>query len=148
MQQFNKQTTVLLGTNNPTLQNLLQKSLQLTQLTHSLHTLLDPNLALHCKVANLRDHTLILAVESAAWATQLRYQIPTLQKKLATTVEFKQVQKIEWFIQQPPTFTAPQQKRLLTLTTENAQLLQDTAESIAASSLKESLMRLAKNISS
>ena len=57
---------------------LLERATLLSQLEHRLGTLLEPALAEHCRVANLRQNRLILLVPSAAWATRLRMDTPRL----------------------------------------------------------------------
>ncbi len=50
----------------------------LHRLTRSLRDALPPPLAEHCRVADLRRDRLVLATDSAAWATQLRYHAATI----------------------------------------------------------------------
>ena len=64
------------------LHHLVAKSQHLIHLTNLLHQLLDRQLAKHCKAANLRDKTLVIEIDSAAWATQIRYRIPQLLDQL------------------------------------------------------------------
>lgn len=61
---------------------VLAKVEQLRTLNQQIQTLLRPELAQHCQVANLRDGCLILQVDNAAWATQLRFEQTELLSKL------------------------------------------------------------------
>ncbi len=61
---------------------VLAKVEQLRMLSQQVQKLLRPELAQHCQVANLRDGCLILQVDNAAWATQLRFEQTELLSKL------------------------------------------------------------------
>jgi hypothetical protein len=65
-----------LGSNpaNSGLGGLLQHAGLLTQLQQLLAAALDPALAAHFQVANLRQNRLVLLASSPAWATRLRMQ--------------------------------------------------------------------------
>lgn len=54
--------------------SLLQHAALLTQLQQLLAASLDPGLAAHFQVANLRQDRLVLLASSPAWATRLRMQ--------------------------------------------------------------------------
>jgi len=64
------------------LQPVLRRAAKLARLQPRVNYYLDPELAPHCKVANLRRNRLILAVDSAAYATRLRFYLPQLLKQL------------------------------------------------------------------
>jgi hypothetical protein len=59
---------------NSTLGGLLQHAARLTQLQQRLTAALDPALAAHFQVANLKQNRLVLLASSPAWATRLRMQ--------------------------------------------------------------------------
>lgn len=61
-----------------TLSALLRRARELSSLETLVRSWLPPALAPHVRVAALREGTLVLAVDSAAWATRLRYEIPRL----------------------------------------------------------------------
>lgn len=58
--------------------SLLQHAGRLTQLQQRLAAVLDPALATHFQVANLRQNRLVLLASSPAWATRLRMQAADL----------------------------------------------------------------------
>ena len=60
------------------LRSLLQHAGSLTQLQQRLAAVLDPALAAHFQVANLRQNRLVLLASSPAWATRLRMQAADL----------------------------------------------------------------------
>jgi hypothetical protein len=62
------------STNDSSLGNLLQHAGRLTQLQQLLAAALDPALAAHFQVANLKQNRVVLLASSPAWATRLRMQ--------------------------------------------------------------------------
>lgn len=60
------------------LQQLWEKNLHLQQINQTLPNILPKPLAQHCRVVNLREQTVVIYADSAAWATRLRYLIPTV----------------------------------------------------------------------
>jgi len=60
------------------LQQLWEKNVHLQQINQTLPTILPQPLARHCRVVNLREKTVVIYTDSAAWATRLRYLIPTI----------------------------------------------------------------------
>lgn len=57
---------------------LLKKAGQLRALHDTLIAEFDSSIAEHCRVVNLRGSVLVLAVDSPAWATRLRFQLSEL----------------------------------------------------------------------
>jgi hypothetical protein len=107
-------------------------------------TELSPNAGHHSRVANFRDHCLIIEIDNAAWATRLRFILPELTVKLSTYPELQTLKRIAWYIQ-PPTYHKPMQKNNLTLTAESAQLLHNAAATIETEALKNAVVRLAEH---
>lgn len=127
------------------LHHIVTKSQCLIHLTNLLHQSLEENVAKHCKVANFREETLVLEIDSAAWATQIRYRIPELLMKLRQKNEFNDLKKIEYYIQLLATPHA-QSKSTRGLSASSAAVLLETAETLPETDLKQALLRLAKNI--
>ena len=63
---------------NSTLRQLVQEAAQYAEIEQRFMRLIDAPLRDHIQVALWRDRKLTLIVESAAWATKLRYKIPEL----------------------------------------------------------------------
>jgi hypothetical protein len=61
-----------------TLAGLLRRARELESLETLVRAWLPPALAPHVRVAALREDTLVLAVDSPAWATRLRYECPRI----------------------------------------------------------------------
>ena len=68
------------------LQGTLQHARYLQHLNVVLTEHLDPTLAQHCQLANVRAETAVVQADSPVWAAKLRYQIPTILELLNTCV--------------------------------------------------------------
>jgi hypothetical protein len=132
--RFEKKLSNVLAQSDNLAGEIIKKTSQLHALNLLLQKNLDSNLALHCKIANWRDQTLVLEMDSAAWATQLRFCIPELLMKLQATAELRSVKKIEYYI-----------KPEVMSKTVAIKILMETAEQMPVSALRRSLVRLAKN---
>ena len=60
------------------LKHLVSKAKQITAADEALQAFLPGDLAAHCHVMNITENALVIKVDSAAWATQLRYLTPDL----------------------------------------------------------------------
>ena len=78
------------------LQHLVAKAQQITHANEVLHILLPSELAAHCHVMNFTtDHSLIIEVGNAAWATRIRYLAPELIQTLRQNPTFSQLTEIK-----------------------------------------------------
>jgi hypothetical protein len=57
---------------------LLDRLTKIQTIDKKLHEYLDPAISKHCRVANIRKSTLVIAVDSPAWNNKLRFQLPDL----------------------------------------------------------------------
>lgn len=104
---------------------------------------ISPELGQHSRVANFREACLVIEIDSAAWATRLRYIIPDLTKKLVKNPLLNSLKQIEWYIQ--PHFDSGTAKPLnlsLSLSDRSARLLRNTAMDIKVKQLQDALIRL------
>lgn len=122
----------------------IQRGKKLQQLSRWVQSTLDPDLAGHCHVLNLRGSTLILATDATVWATRLRYQIPTLLQILREQGSLKEISDIQ--IRVMPTEMAPAKpvKRSMSLSADSAHCLHQCAVSVDDPSLSRALQRLAE----
>ena len=109
-------------------------------------TLIDQELAKHCQVANYRNGQVVIEVESAAWATLLRFQLPTLLSELRQN-GLASIASLDYYIlkrvaEKPIRQQPPVEKKL---STENAQYLKDIAEGLTDPTLKQALLNLSKH---
>ena len=84
------------------LANVVDKVNQLQSLNQYLRTQLDPQILLHCHIANLRDNTLILFANNAAWATKIRYMSSEILKIVKKNKQFNTIQKIQCSVRPSP----------------------------------------------
>lgn len=125
------------------LEQTIQRSKKLHQLTRWIQNILSPELAAHCHVQNIRNSSLIMACDSTVWATRLRYQTPTLLETLRRDAGLNDLIDIQIRVQpaeQPP---KQQTKHHATLSTDAAYCIQQCSESISDPELRRALERLA-----
>ncbi|RRQ22517.1 DUF721 domain-containing protein [Thiohalobacter thiocyanaticus] len=98
----------------------------------------------HCRLGQIRNNTLILIVDSAAWATRLRFLTPQLIKQFAGD-DSVTVDKLEVRIrpQNQPAAPPPAARSPARLSPENAALITSLARSIGDKKLSQALQRLA-----
>ena len=108
---------------------------------------LPENLKLNSQVTRYEKGDMTISVNSGAWATQLRYQIPTLKQQLVIHPELKELKNIKYRIIKGIQVNKPKQFRpMKRLSSENAELLNITADGIDDPDLSQALKRLSKNI--
>jgi len=115
-------------TDNKILTKLIKKTSSLQNLNRLFQEILNNDLSKHCQIAQKTKNLLVIIVDNAAWATNLRYAIPDIIKTLRTQPEFKNLQNIRYHISRysmPPT-ASPQQKNSTDM--QNARMLKELAE--------------------
>src|SRR5579872_6007610 len=85
-----------------TLESLLIKFKQLKHIEQILASYLDAKLASRCQVVNLEKNHLTVITNSAIWATQFRFQIPTLLQQLQQHPELCDLKKMTCKIRLKP----------------------------------------------
>lgn len=133
----------LIGGRQGPLSGLLDHSKQIRRLTLLLRQQLPANMAAHCRVANLRNDTLILAADSPAWSSKLRFHADNLLKTLNKKYDLgaKNVRIIV-----VPEAALPKQKPLhrTPISAATASLLEQCAESEHDPALREALLKLSR----
>lgn len=136
----------------PELQQLTQKLAQLEQINFYLTANLDPTLAAHCRVANLRDGSLILSTTSPAWNHKLRFASLDLLTVLRANPKWSGLKSIAVRVDYLPAVNpipqpASNLKRHKPISANHAQLMQHAAQNITCTKLAQSLHRLAHKLS-
>lgn len=125
---------------------MINKANQLSKLNSLVSQKLGSNLARHCRVANYRDHTLILTTPTPASGHLLRFHKTDLLTALREDIEWCQLKAIQILVipnwVQEPTFSSPLPKPNLSPTSTEA--LQTTASSISFLPLQKALLNLVK----
>lgn len=81
-----------------TLKSLLNKANTLRTIEQQLQKLLPKEISAHCQVMNLTNNTLVLGVDSAAWATTLRFIEKELLNQLRLLDVLKNLKGIKYRI--------------------------------------------------
>ena len=122
---------------------LLERSTQLQRLSRIVWGLLGTPWDRHCRVANIRDETLVLAVDSPAWSSKLRFQSPQILRSLERDhqLRFKRIQVLVT----PIGVTRDDRNGVRRQLSDTAgQLILQTAECVDDPGLSAALKRLAK----
>lgn len=122
----------------------IQRSKSLQRLSRSIQGLLDPDMATHCRLLNLRNSSAIMACDSTVWATRLRYHVPALLQALQQHIGLKDIVDIQIRVN-PVVHTAPQQKKQrLTISSDAAYCIEQCAQSVTDPALSRALLQLAR----
>lgn len=124
------------------LKRLIAHADDLARLQRQVHALMDPELAAHCRVADLTRDTLVLEVDSPAWATRLRYQGNGLLRTLRASPELAAVTQLRTCVR-PPQAPAAKERRAH-LSEQGAEALRRAADVIDDPALSAALRRLAE----
>lgn len=138
--------TSLLRT-TPDLQKFVDKLEQLEHMNRYLASHLEPGLANNCRVANLRDGSLVLSTTSPAWHHKLRFATMDLLSALRANPLWSGLKSIEVRVDYlPPSHddTPTNFKTPNPISVQNAKLLRQTATHIRNEKLAEAMTRLAK----
>jgi hypothetical protein len=130
------------------LSKLTQQASQRSQANRAILTLLDPILAKNCRVANIREGTLIFSTTSPAWRHRLHFAQNTILTTLKHSTAWQHIHTIECYID---TFTViasqhplPHTKRILSQAA--ADTLTRTAQTLGPNTkLSQALLRLAQH---
>ena len=95
-------------------------------------------LAAHCRLADLDDGRLVVAADSSAWATRLRYHTAELRQKLG-------VETCRVIVMPVSAPVARGRPPLAPISERAAGVLESTAQSVADPALAAALRRLARN---
>lgn len=130
------------------LQKFTTKLSQLEQLSNFIANYLEPTLASQCKVANLRDGSLILTTTSPAWNHKLRFVSLELLSALRKNPLWSGLKSIEVRVDYLPAMehdNITDLKKSLCMSPQNAKLIQELAHSISCPTLANALKKLASN---
>ena len=131
---------------NNALSQLAKQAQHLSIIDKVVKNHLDASLRAHCKVANYRENTLCLHVDSPVWATRLRFALPMLTTQLQQTYEFKHLQEINVHLSKHiPSHTHEKRRIKLKLSKETAEQLDCLADCVTDEKLSGALKRLAKH---
>lgn len=127
---------------------LITRTHQLTRWTTLLRSLLDEELAQHCYISTIENVALTVYVDSAAWATRLRFQVPQLIPQLRNVNPvFSKLERVHVKVltQSSPVTVQPLHATGPTMNSENANGINNLSNSIDDPALRQALQHLARN---
>ncbi len=135
----------IIDTPNQILNSIFLKAARLRELDNYLHEFLDPEVAEHCRVANLDKGQLTIETDSAAWATHLRFQRMELLNRFRTEGKLHGLRSIKHYVRPNALNPAQPPRRQLHLSASSAEQITKSANQIKHKALHDALQRLASN---
>jgi hypothetical protein len=128
---------------NSQLYNLAQRAQKLNHLSFILQQVMPPQFSAHCQLANINNQTIIIHTDNASYASLLRFQANTLCKAISQYTP-QNMTKLE--VKVKPLFQAiqPNNANSISLPSNAATSLSQTADSMDDGPLKKSLQKLAQ----
>lgn len=129
------------------LATLITRTKQLKRFTSQLRRHLDAELAPHCYIGNLEKSSLTIMVDSAAWATKLRFVAPTLIAPLRQeSPVFSEIKQIMVKVLTPtPESEVSIHTQGPQMNEENARGIESLADDIDDPALQQALHKLARH---
>lgn len=136
--------TEILSADTGHLVQLYSHTRELSALEKKLCSYLPASLRDHVRVANYDEKSLSLCTDNAAWATRLRFKIPDILNIARNKCMLDSIQTVR--ISVAPTEKETSNRRQAPrLTSETAQLLRSTAESLSDPDLRQALLQLSQH---
>jgi hypothetical protein len=128
---------------NSQLNNIAQRAQKLNHLNFILQQVMPPQFSAHCQLANINNQTIIIHTDNASYASLLRFQASTLCKAISQHTP-QNVTKLE--VKVKPSFQPiqPNNANPISLPTNAATSLNQTADNLDDGPLKTSLQKLAQ----
>ncbi len=145
MKRPKKHSFVEILTDSSVLYEIVNKVDHLAKLNHQIQQKLPSILSGACRIANLRQGTLFLVVDSPALSHQFRFLEAELLTVLQEQSEFIAIKSIQVLVQPQE---EPKQTTILyppTVSAQSAKTLQVAAETIDHNPLKKALLRLSEH---
>lgn len=80
------------------LNHIFDKLSTIKAIERQVQPFLPPDLAKHCRLANVEDNRLIFAVKNSLWGTQLKFTLPELLGILRTQAGLPALASISYYI--------------------------------------------------
>lgn len=140
-----KSVSSLLSTPDSNLGALLERAQYLQNLTRILREKIDPVFAEHISVTNLRADTAIIAADSPAWLSKIRYLAPVILQMLKQESGLERLSNIQFKVQPPgDSMTQAHESRQINLSTSTSEVLESAAAGISDPELADALRRLSQ----
>lgn len=128
---------------NPALQHIRQHAQLLDRVNHLFQQHIPAQFSAHCKLANINNSTAIIHTDNASYSSLLRFQAPTLCRHLSEILELD-ITTIEVKVRPAYHRFEKQSTNSLTLPSDAADALIQTADGMDNGPLKTALNKLAK----
>jgi hypothetical protein len=137
--------STLLQYKNSPFADLCKKANTIQEIDRKLKILLDPTLQDQFELANINADIAILLVNSSAWATRLRYNIPAILNALNKQLNFPSVKTIRIKVKKITPDTAVSNIKPIYLSDNSAQFLNEVANNFNDPQLRACILKLSKN---
>ncbi len=127
---------------NNQLLRICEQARVLENLTSTLKHYIPISLVNHCQVVSFNKGQLILGVENAAWATQLRYHLPSLRDTLRTEAGLYQLISVKVIVLDSVSKPQILQRKKIRISDNASDHIRATAELCTYQPLKAALNRL------
>jgi hypothetical protein len=134
----------LLGAKN--LAPVVTKAKLLLRLEHVLQNALPDNLASHCQVMNINDGVLIIEVDSAAYAIQVRFSESDLLYAIQEHARIQSISRLDFRVRPPHSVKQNSIPKNPTnaISAKSRRSIREIATGITHSELKSALLKLAE----
>jgi hypothetical protein len=144
MSQY-KPVSRLLTSSTGNLQSMLERAHYLQTLTRLLQNSFDPTFSQHITLVNLRHDTAIVAADTPAWLSKIRYLAPAILTVLRQQPGLSKLHKLQFKVQpMEDTHSTSQANRRATLSMDSSKILESAASGISDPDLANALQRLSR----
>lgn len=124
---------------------LIARARRLGALDEAMRRQLGPELGGHCRLANVRDSTAVLHVDSPAWSARIRFLTPQLLAFFHQQRGCEAVQQIKITVRPPGSQRQLQAESPSRLSQAGAAVIRSLALATEESALREALLHLAEH---
>jgi hypothetical protein len=127
------------------LAELCKKAISNKKIDQKLKKHLDPSLSDHFELANIKTDVATILVNSPAWATRLRYNIPAILSTLNKQLNFSSVNTVRIKVKKVVHENITLSKKPTPLSKSSVQVLVDVANNFSDPELRSCLLKLSKH---
>ena len=128
---------------NPRLINICEQATRLEELNSKLHLYLPLALQEHCSVGSFNGGCLVIVINDAVWASELRYHLPELRETLRKEAGVYQLTSIKISIATLPDITVAKESNPSALSSKAREAITACGEQCSYEPLKQALEKLA-----
>ncbi len=140
-----KSISTLLKNKQSPLASLYKKGLSIRDLDVNLKVHLDQTLTKHFELANINKDSVILLANSSAWATRLRYNIPTILNVLHNQLNLTSIKSVRIKIKKSLLDYSIKNKKTFSLSNKSAIFLKNAADNFKDPQIRKQILKLSKH---